>query len=208
MRYNANLCTAEFENKGTLLSGGNRQTKDIFDHDFIIFPGRIQQGVPLPIIPLLQAVLTRFQENDLVEQKVLETPETTPPRPRQQRTSPEMLMRRVANETLSKLCNDRTWRTKTTNSTDDAEWLESTNQLIQAYNVEIANVKQLLLSLGPKVPMSLEPDSTPVKTFFGQCKRCQEALAPSEGAPAPNSHRLFIFAFAVIASFLLYLTSS
>ena len=76
-------------------------------------------------------------------------------------------MQQAANETLSQLCNNSTWRSKTTSGTN-AEWLEFTNQLIEEYDLGISNVRELLLHLGPKVQTSVEPDPTPVKTFLRQ----------------------------------------
>ena len=79
-------------------------------------------------------------------------------------------MQKAAKAIISRLCYDRTWRNKTTSATD-AEWLEFTNQLIKGYDEDISNVRKLLLCLGPKVPSSLEIDSTPVRTFFSQFGR-------------------------------------
>jgi hypothetical protein len=148
------------------LSGANG--KCIFDHDFIIFPGRIQQSVTIPIIPLLQAVLTRFQENHLVEQKAQATPETTPSKSHK-RSNSQVQRQKAATKVLSELCKDRTWREKTANSADE-KWLESTNRLIKTYNVNIADVGELLLSLGPKVPKPEPPSVKPFLKEFQQLR--------------------------------------
>jgi len=75
-------------------------------------------------------------------------------------------MNRAATQVVAQLCQNKDWRNKVFNGTDE-EWLELTNQFIKSCELDPCptNVRELLWHLGPKVTTQ-QSQSKPILSFY------------------------------------------